>query len=129
MSRFTDELYANALSSSKGMVTGEPDAPVRHTWKQVHERAKRLAGGLAAAGLGPDDAIGMLVGLPVLLELPGVAWMSRRAPAAPCCGWERVFHPDGWTSCFCREYLALPTMREADSSRSFLMSIPADPMQ
>ncbi len=65
MSRFTDELYANALSSSKGMVTGEPDTPVRHTWKQVHERAKQLAGGLAAAGLGPDDAIGMLVGMPV----------------------------------------------------------------
>ncbi len=65
MSRFTDELYANALSSSKGMVTGEPDTPVRHTWKQVHERAKQIAGGLAGAGLGPDDAIGMLVGMPV----------------------------------------------------------------
>lgn len=65
MSRFTDELYANALSSSKGMVTGEPDTPVRHTWKQVHERAKQVAGGLARAGLGPDDAIGMLVGMPV----------------------------------------------------------------
>lgn len=65
MSRFTDELYANALSSSKGMVTGEPDTPVRHTWKQVHERAKQVAGGLAGAGLGPDDAIGMLVGMPV----------------------------------------------------------------
>ena len=29
------------------MVTGEPDAPVRHTWAEVHERARCIAGGLA----------------------------------------------------------------------------------
>ena len=46
-------MYSNALSSPKGMVTGEPGAPVRHTWAEVHERARRVAGGLAAAGIGP----------------------------------------------------------------------------
>ena len=47
------------------MVTGEPDAPVRHTWAEVHERARRVAGGLAAAGIGPGDAVAVLAGAPV----------------------------------------------------------------
>ena len=65
MSRFTDTMYANAYSSTKGMVTGEPDLPVRHTWREVHERARRVAGGLAAAGVGHGDAVGVLAGAPV----------------------------------------------------------------
>ena len=47
------------------MVTGEPDAPVRHSWREVHERGRRIAGGLAAAGVGPGDAVGVLAGAPV----------------------------------------------------------------
>ena len=47
------------------MVTGEPHAPVRHTWREVHERARRVAGGLAAAGVGHGDAVGVLAGAPV----------------------------------------------------------------
>ena len=65
MSRFTETMYSNAQSSRKGMVTGEPGAPVRHTWAQVHERARRVAGGLAAAGIGPGDAVAVLAGAPV----------------------------------------------------------------
>ncbi|WP_333890123.1 fatty acyl-AMP ligase [Mycolicibacterium gadium] len=65
MSRFTETMYSNAQSSQKGMVTGEPGAPVRHTWAQVHERARRVAGGLAAAGIGPGDAVAVLAGAPV----------------------------------------------------------------
>jgi hypothetical protein len=41
-------MYANAQTSRKGLVTGEPDNPVRHTWAEVYERARRIAGGLAA---------------------------------------------------------------------------------
>ena len=44
MSRFTETMYANALSSSKGFNTGEPHAPVRHSWAEVHQRARRIAG-------------------------------------------------------------------------------------
>ena len=62
MSRFTETMYDNAQSSLKGMITGEPDAPVRHTWRQVHERARRVAGGLAAAGVGHGDAVAVLAG-------------------------------------------------------------------
>lgn len=65
MSRFTDNMFRSARESTKGMVTGEPHEPVRHTWGEVHERARRIAGGLAAAGVGPGDAVGVLAGAPV----------------------------------------------------------------
>jgi fatty-acyl-CoA synthase len=65
VSRFTETMYANAQSSLKGMTTGEPDAPVRHTWGEVHERARRVAGGLAASGVGHGDAVAVLAGAPV----------------------------------------------------------------
>ncbi|EUA86014.1 putative ligase domain protein [Mycobacterium ulcerans str. Harvey] len=53
MSRFTEKMFRNARETTKGMVTGEPHTPVRHTWGEVHERARQIAGGLAAAGVGP----------------------------------------------------------------------------
>jgi fatty-acyl-CoA synthase len=65
VSRFTQTMYDNAQSSLKGMITGEPNAPVRHTWGQVHERSRRVAGGLAAAGVGHGDAVAVLAGEPV----------------------------------------------------------------
>jgi fatty-acyl-CoA synthase len=65
VSRFTEKMFRNARESTKGMVTGEPHNPVRHTWREVHERAQRVAGGLAAAGVGHGDAIGVLAGAPV----------------------------------------------------------------
>jgi fatty-acyl-CoA synthase len=65
VSRFTDKMYSNARNTLTGMVTGEPHAPVRHTWGEVHEKARRIAGGLAAAGVGHGDAVGVLAGAPV----------------------------------------------------------------
>ncbi len=65
MSQFTETMYANAQWSLKGMVTGEPDAPVRHTWAEVHDRARHVAGGLAASGVGHGDAVAVLAGAPV----------------------------------------------------------------
>lgn len=65
MSRFTENMCANAQWSVNGMVTGEPHCPVRHTWREVHDRARRVAGGLAAAGVGHGDAVGVLAGAPV----------------------------------------------------------------
>ena len=65
MSRFTQTMYDNAHRSSKGLNTGEPHAPIRHTWTQVHERARRVAGGLAAAAVGHGDAVAVLAGAPV----------------------------------------------------------------
>jgi fatty-acyl-CoA synthase len=65
MSRFTDTMYRNAHGSTTGIVTGEPHAPSRQTWGEVHETARRVAGGLAAAGLRHGDAVGVLAGAPV----------------------------------------------------------------
>jgi fatty-acyl-CoA synthase len=65
VSRFTETMYDNAQRSLKGMITGEPNTPVRHTWRQVHERARQVAGGLAAAGVGHGDAVAVLAGEPV----------------------------------------------------------------
>ncbi|ONM48298.1 fatty acyl-AMP ligase [Nocardia donostiensis] len=65
MSRFTDEMYATARESVRGLVTGEPDTPLRQTWGQIHQIARRMAGGLAAAGIGHGDAVGVLAGMPV----------------------------------------------------------------
>jgi fatty-acyl-CoA synthase len=58
-------MYRSAETSLKGMTTGEPDAPVRHTWGEVHERARHVAGGLAASGVGHGDAVAVLAGAPV----------------------------------------------------------------
>jgi fatty-acyl-CoA synthase len=58
-------MYFNAQRSFRGMVTGEPDVPVRHTWAQVHQRARHIAGGLSVAGVGPGDAVAVLAGAPV----------------------------------------------------------------
>jgi len=58
-------MYYNARTAKTGMVTGEPHEPVRHTWLEVHERARRIAGGLKKAGIGLGDAVGVLAGFPV----------------------------------------------------------------
>ena len=79
MSRFTDKMYRNARESLRGMVTGEPHEPVRHTWGEVHERARRIAGGLAAAGIGPGDAVGVLAGYPVEIAPTAQALWMRGA--------------------------------------------------
>ncbi len=65
MSRFTEKMFRNALQTTRGMVTGEPHTPTRHSWGEVHERARRIAGGLAAFGVGHGDAVGVLAGAPV----------------------------------------------------------------
>jgi fatty-acyl-CoA synthase len=58
-------MYGSAHTSRKGMVTGEPNAPLRHTWAQIHQQARHVAGGLAAAGVGRGDAVAVLAGAPV----------------------------------------------------------------
>ncbi len=76
MSQFTETMYGTAQSSSKGLVTGEPDNPIRHTWGEVHERARRIAGGLAAAGVGHGDAVPVLAGAPAEIAPTGQGiWM------------------------------------------------------
>jgi len=69
MSRFVDTLVATATTrgQQRGMVTGEPKEPVRRTWAEVHEEARRIAGGLVSAGFRPGTAVGVLAAAPVLI--------------------------------------------------------------
>ncbi|PPK70343.1 fatty acyl-AMP ligase [Actinokineospora auranticolor] len=79
MSRFVDTLLetVRSLGDAKGITTGEPKAPVRHTWGQVHERALRMAGGLVAGGLRPRGAVAVLAAEPVTIA-PAVqaVWLA-----------------------------------------------------
>ena len=76
MSRFCDVMYANASMSTRGLVTGEPHAPVRHSWAEVYARARAISGGLAAAGVGHGDAVAVLAGAPVEIAPTAQAvWM------------------------------------------------------
>ena len=82
LSKFTDTMYGTAQSSSKGLVTGEPNCPVRHTWGQVHERARRIAGGLATAGVGHGDAVPVLAGAPASITIQAGNSQSASVGAA-----------------------------------------------
>ncbi|KAA0023836.1 fatty acyl-AMP ligase [Antrihabitans cavernicola] len=65
MSKFTDEMYATARTSTRGLVTGEPGEPLRQQWGEIHQTARRMAGGLRGAGIEHGDALGVLAGQPV----------------------------------------------------------------
>ncbi|WP_041298257.1 MULTISPECIES: fatty acyl-AMP ligase [Mycobacterium] len=64
MSRFVDAMLCAAESSTHGLVTGEPGSPGRSSWAEVHQSARRVAGGLAARRVGAGDRVGVLAGAP-----------------------------------------------------------------
>ena len=49
MSRFLAMLLDSAARSEHGMTTGEPKAPVRRPWRDVHATALRMAATLRTA--------------------------------------------------------------------------------
>ena len=63
MSRFLRTLLASAAGSPHGITTGT-SAPVRRTWPEVHQVARRAAGTLSAAGVARGGAVGVLAGEP-----------------------------------------------------------------
>lgn len=80
MSRFTDEMFHHAPMSTAGLVTGEPDAPVRHTWTQIHQTAGRMAGGLRRHQVGPGDRVAVLAGQPIdVAPIVQAVWMRGAA--------------------------------------------------
>jgi fatty-acyl-CoA synthase len=82
MSRFLAMLLDSAARSPRGMTTGEPKQPVRRTWPEVHETARRTAGALRAGtdelpGLERGAAVGILAGEPVSIAPAAQAvWLS-----------------------------------------------------
>jgi fatty-acyl-CoA synthase len=67
MSRFLTTLLATGAGSAHGMTTGEPRTPVRRSWPEVHQTARRAAGALTAAGIGRGSAVGVLAGEPAAI--------------------------------------------------------------
>jgi fatty-acyl-CoA synthase len=64
VSQFTETMFFNARCSFKGMTTGEPDAPNRQTWTEVHQQARCDARGLAVPDVRRGDAVAVLAGAP-----------------------------------------------------------------
>jgi fatty-acyl-CoA synthase len=67
MSRFLTMLLATGAGSAHGMTTGEPHTPVRRSWPEIHQVARRGAGALTAAGIGRGSAVGVLAGEPAAI--------------------------------------------------------------
>jgi len=79
MSRFLAMLLDSAARSSHGMTTGEPKAPVRRTWPEVHATARRMAAALAG-GSDPVErgaSVGVLAGEPAAIAPAAQAvWLT-----------------------------------------------------
>jgi fatty-acyl-CoA synthase len=76
MSRFLAALLDSATVTTRGMTTGEPAAPQRRTWAEVHAEARGLAGALRGAGLGRGRAVGVLAGEPAAIApLAQAVWL------------------------------------------------------
>jgi len=78
MSKFVDTLRATGTGGrDKGFNTGEPHAPLRRTWAEVHETATELAGGLVAGGLRPGTAVAVRAADPAVIA-PAVqaVWLA-----------------------------------------------------
>lgn len=77
MTRFLDLLLTSATESPRGMTTGEPGAPVRRTWPEIHIQARRTAADLTAAGVGPGCSVALLAGEPALIAPTAQAvWLA-----------------------------------------------------
>ncbi|MHA6801160.1 fatty acyl-AMP ligase [Bounagaea algeriensis] len=83
MSRFVDTLVAAARENTdagdgtaRGLVTGEPDEPVRRSWGEVHDRARGMATALRGT-VGSGDAVAVLAADPALIACAVQAvWLS-----------------------------------------------------
>ena len=80
MSIFTREVFASAASSPHGLNVGTVADPVRLTWREVHDQAKRMAGCLAARGIGRHGSVAVLAADAAdVAPLAQAIWMRRAA--------------------------------------------------
>ena len=80
MSILTREIIASAASSPRYLTVGTVADPVRLTWREVHEQAKRLAGGLAARGVGRHGSVAVLAADAAdVAPLAQAIWLRRAA--------------------------------------------------
>jgi fatty-acyl-CoA synthase len=80
MSIVTREMLASAASSPHGLTVGTLADPIRLSWGEVHDQAKRMAGGLAARGIGRDGSVAVLAADAAdVAPLAQAIWMRRAA--------------------------------------------------
>ena len=80
MSTFTRDVFASAASSRHGLNVGSLADPVRLTWREVHEHARRMAGGLAANGIGRHCSVAVLAAQAAdVAPLAQAIWMRGAA--------------------------------------------------
>jgi fatty-acyl-CoA synthase len=80
MSNLTREIIASAASSPRCLTVGTVADPVRLTWCEVHEQAKRMAGGLADRGVGRHGSVAVLAaGAGDVAPLTQAIWLRRAA--------------------------------------------------
>jgi fatty-acyl-CoA synthase len=76
MSSLTDQMYANAATSPRGMITGTFEDPIRRSWGEVHDEARRMAGALSDMGVEPGTSVAVLAGDPAdVAPLAQAVWM------------------------------------------------------
>src|SRR5277367_2558600 len=80
MSIVTREMLASAASSPHGLTVGTVADPVRLTWREVHDQAKRMAGCVAARGIGRHGSVAVLAADAAdVAPLAQAVWMRRAA--------------------------------------------------
>ena len=80
MSILTREILASAATSPRCLIVGTLADPVRLTWRDVHEQAKRMAGGLAARGIGRHCSVAVLAAdAGDVAPLAQAIWLRRAA--------------------------------------------------
>ena len=80
MSILTRDMFASAASSPYALTAGTVADPVRLTWREVHDQAKRMAGGLAARGVGRHSSVAVLANDAAdVAPLAQAIWMRRAA--------------------------------------------------
>ena len=78
MSIFTREVFASAASSPHGLTVGTFADPIRLSWREVHDQAKRMAGCLAAKGIGRHGSVAVLAADAAdVAPLAQAIWMRR----------------------------------------------------
>ena len=76
MSSLTDQMYANATTSPRGMITGTFEDPIRRSWGAVHDEARRMAGALSEMNVVPGTSVAVVAGDPAdVAPLAQAVWM------------------------------------------------------
>jgi fatty-acyl-CoA synthase len=80
MSILTREMLGSAASSPRHLTVGTAADTVRLTWREVHEQAKRIAGGLADRGVGRHGSVAVLAAdARDVAPLAQAIWLRRAA--------------------------------------------------